>query len=250
MDPFSFVGALANSLFEIILKEETKALIKKVKKLLFPKDTYITELKVVIQNTVDQYQKKYPIEHQRIQYPFYHSQILFTDLTKHMLYSENKLDKAILKKFKEDSNVINPTEEQIQYFYNLFLEKVSSNDKLKTHFIEETFKKRIFKNSSLLNEIKHTVNDTNTIVTEIHSVIVKKQPNTTQKELTNQIPRLPLNKTEGRTKDLAALRKRLDDTQQVVLLNGMGWYWQNHFSHGLCSRILHKIQAYSLGYPF
>lgn len=125
-----------------------------LKRFFFPRKKYKNELISTIYSTIDDFEKRYPIDNKnKSKFPFYHSQILLEEFSKYILFQ--KLDNAIdiKEKFKQNPNIIIPTDEELIAFYTVFLNKVSENKTLKKLFIVENYQEEVFNISKKLNNI-------------------------------------------------------------------------------------------------
>ena len=62
-----------------------------LKRLIFPKKKYQTKLAEVINKTIDEFEKTHPIDNNITnKFPFYHSQILFEEFNKYILFKKFK----------------------------------------------------------------------------------------------------------------------------------------------------------------
>lgn len=123
-----------------------------VQKKLFPKNNYINHLYKIIEETAIEFEKKFPIENEKI--PFYHSQLLFETLNEYILFKELPNKGDILQKFNEYPNVIPPTQEELEVFYEIFSQKINSCKELKRLHVEETYKEKIFDINDEVIQIK------------------------------------------------------------------------------------------------
>ncbi|NOQ28107.1 MAG: tetratricopeptide repeat protein [Bacteroidales bacterium] len=195
---------------------------KKIWHKINPPKEYKDRLYKCINETITQYDKENTsLKYQTNKFPFYHSQILLESLSKYILF-ENGSAELLTKIFDRNPNIIKPTAEQLAAFYNLFLEKVNSDEILKTKFVEENYKQKIFDNSSQIDEV---INKLDTVIVNTQTIIKKMDipthSNSASKELTAKLPLLN-SKIVKRETDLADIRNRLLRNKQVVLVNGMG----------------------------
>ena len=58
----------------------------RIRKWLFPTKNYRDQLISIIYETIDEHEKYYPYETKGNKFPFYHSQILFEEFNKHILF--------------------------------------------------------------------------------------------------------------------------------------------------------------------
>ena len=129
----------------------------------FPKKTYIGRLHKIIINTIQEFEKKYTIrENKNESFPFYQSRILYDKLIKYKLFKTNEVDfDKLLEEFKKNTNIIEPTKEQIDSFYNLFYRNIEKDIELEKLFIEENYKDKIFENSNKADAIYNKLNTSN-----------------------------------------------------------------------------------------
>lgn len=142
------------------LKEKGYELLKDF---FFPKKTYIERLHKIIINTIQEFEKKYTIrENRNGSFSFYHSRILYEKLIKYKLFKTNEVDfDKLLEEFKKNTNIIEPTKEQIDSFYNLFYSNIKKDIELEKLFIEENYKDKIFENSNKADAIYNKLNTSN-----------------------------------------------------------------------------------------
>jgi hypothetical protein len=203
----------------------TKRILQKI----FPPVNYKTLLNKCIQETINEYEKKFKTNYPTNKFPFYHSQILFDLLSQYILFDNGSVE-LLEENFKKNPNIIKPQEGELKDFYHLFLEKVKADEVLKTKFIDENYKKRIFVNASKLDEViiklgeiksntEEIKIDTKTIIAQLDTTKFQRNP---CKELTARLPLLVTDKIVNRNDDLNDIYNRLLKNKQVVLVNGMG----------------------------
>jgi len=110
-----------------------------------------------INGTLDDYMKLYPIEDVDNKYGFYKSEILISELLKYRMMGEDYNASDLYHAFDSETNIITPKKEDIEKFYEIFLEKINSDDKLKRIEIKETFDIEIFNISRKLDELKRYI---------------------------------------------------------------------------------------------
>ncbi|NOQ25783.1 MAG: tetratricopeptide repeat protein [Bacteroidales bacterium] len=186
-----------------------------------PTKEYRTRLSECISNTIIQYEENNPVIDEKSKFPFYHSQILLDSLSRYMLFEDGSAE-LLERDFEKNPNIIKPGDKQLSDFYNLFLEKASSDKVLKDTFIEAHYKKKVFENSfkidKILNKVDAIKKDTETILERL-PLQVQRDPS---KELTVRLPLLLSDKIVERKADLTDIRNRLLQNKQLVLVNGMG----------------------------
>ena len=129
-----------------------------LKRLFCPNKKYQIRLIKVIYKTIDGFNKKYPIDKNQLnKVPFYHSQILFEELNKYVLLKKNEDIGSLKEKFKQNPNIIIPTDEEIKEFYNLFIHEIEHDEELKKLFIEDNYKYEIYNISSIVEKIYKSI---------------------------------------------------------------------------------------------
>ena len=117
----------------------TKSLWSKI----FPSDTYKVSLIKVISDTIKEFEKLHPYDVGNNKFPFYHSQILFENLTSYILFNDRNI-KSIQSDFAVNNNIIIPSEIELKNFYDLFYENIKKSKDLNLKFIDENYKNQIF----------------------------------------------------------------------------------------------------------
>ncbi|GGG22161.1 hypothetical protein GCM10011344_23600 [Dokdonia pacifica] len=197
------------------------ALKNKITPLFGDKESYEASLYHVILKTIEDFEKEHPSSKVTGKFPFYKSHLLFDALSRYVLFNEGSKETLDIA-FKENTNIIPPTKEELEAFYQLFLDNVVQDQKLKDLFISENYQKQIFSNTeklkSLINLTTSVKDDTQEIIKRLDGGVSSQIP----KELTTLLPKLEKRKIVGRRSELEKLKKSLFDNKQVVLVNGMG----------------------------
>lgn len=128
-----------------------------LKKLLFPKQKYKDKLVSIINKTIDEYEEKHPLYQGEDKFPFYYSQILFEELDNYILFKSKLSDEGLLSKFEENPNILIPSKEELNAFYNLFINNINSDTKLKDLFIDENYKAKIFDIHESLHDLDNKI---------------------------------------------------------------------------------------------
>ena len=150
------VDKLTDTLFDFSVQKLLDKGISKV----FPKDSYKKELISIIYKTIEEFEKKNPDIKDGNKFPFYHSQILLEHYSMYVLFNEEKHSKTDLQKeLKTNPNIIEPNNEQLESFYELFKTNAKSNEYLKKLFVEENYKARIFDISTNLQKIDEKIDN-------------------------------------------------------------------------------------------
>ena len=172
---------VADKIAAQIIKDEVWT--KRIKHFFWPPKKYKTELQSVINETIQEYEKTHPYTGSSLQFPFYHSQILFESLSKYILF-ETVSQNGIAQELAENKNIKSPTDNELNDFYTLLTDKIKANETLKSLFIEENYKQKIFSLASVVDEMKATLNAvsvdtsaTRAIVESLHESQKAKQLN-------------------------------------------------------------------------
>lgn len=146
----SAVSFLVDQIIDFTAQKGIEKIVQKV----FPKDSYANELTRIIYKTIEEFENKYPAIKDGNKFPFYHSQILLEHYSMYVLFNEEKQPKEVLKnELKTNPNIIEPSNEQLESFYELFKTNANSNEYLKKLFVEDNYKERIFDISKNLQVI-------------------------------------------------------------------------------------------------
>ncbi len=170
-------------------------------------ETYKNRLIQIVEHTIEEFENKFPYDINESMFPFYHSQILFEKLTSYVFFNGVTED-DIKNELNNNQNIIKPTDEELDEFYQLFNKNIQNDNILKDLFINENYKTQIFTNTNLLKKI----------LNEVKGNAFNQFP----KCLTNNIPKLSEDEIVGRGKILKELYEMLFDKQPVVVVNGIG----------------------------
>lgn len=115
-------------------------------------------LRRVINETLDEYAKTFPVEGTRTTFPFYHSQKIINELLSYRVMhgDEYNLDQLTLA-FQTEPNVIPPTTQNITDLFAIFTAKIKASEDLKKLEIKETFQEEIFLISRKQDEVKQYI---------------------------------------------------------------------------------------------
>jgi len=158
---------ISSTLFQtILLKRFANKSIDKVvalgKRIL--SDDFERRLNQVISKTIKSYEEKNPIPDESGQYAFYKSEVLAEKLSEYILFDLPLDEKSIQKELENNSKVIQPTQEQLGVFFNLFYELVQADEKLEGLYIEENYKRRILEVGHRLQDIDRKLESIDTNV--------------------------------------------------------------------------------------
>jgi hypothetical protein len=150
----SAVSFLVGQIIDFTAQKGIEKIVTKV----FPKDGYANELTRIIYKTIEEFETKYPTIKDGNKFPFYHSQILLEHYSMYVLFNEEKQPKEVLKnELKTNPNIIEPSNEQLESFFELFKTNANNNEYLKKLFVEENYKARIFDISKNLQLIEKKI---------------------------------------------------------------------------------------------
>lgn len=142
----------------------------RLKKFFFPTIKYQNRLVEIIYETVEEYEKINRTETASNKFPFYHSQILFDELNKYILFNNSQTDyNSVIELLKTNSNILIPSTSELETFYGIFTEKINNDNKLKKLFIEENYKTKIFDLGESLNRIERKIDTISSTVQTLHS---------------------------------------------------------------------------------
>jgi len=128
------------------------------KKFFFPSERYQNRLIQIIYETINEFELVNPIETTCNKIPFYHSQLLFDELNKHILFRNIRPNyESIPEILKTNSNISIPSIHDIELFYEIFTSKIKKDKKLKKLFIKENYKDKIFDLGEDLQKIESKI---------------------------------------------------------------------------------------------
>lgn len=119
-----------------------KHLDKKIAKL---DDKQEFALRRVINESLDEYEAKFPITGTRTTFPFYQSQRIINELLSYRVMHGGEYDlNNLMQAFEAEPNVIPPTQKNVEDLYAIFMKKVNAAAELKKLEIKETFQEEVF----------------------------------------------------------------------------------------------------------
>jgi len=152
----AIITAVAIYLGDIVLSHyiQEEILVKRFWHKVFPPKTFKRELHKTILETIDEYESTNQYDRNGQKFPFYHSQILVTILSKHILFNDKHYATDTIKtELKNNVNIIVPTNKDIENFFTLFVSKVNNNSELKKLYIDENYKTRIYEISEKIDNV-------------------------------------------------------------------------------------------------
>ena len=143
----------------------------KIRRLIFRKKKFIDILEDILYNSITEHEKRFPVEENEPKYPFYHSRTLFTEFNKLVLSKSKPSNEIILDKLNENQDILIPSDEELNNFYEIFVRKIRESENLEKLFINENYKERIFKSHDLLTNIYKEVS----LIKEKLSIILREE---------------------------------------------------------------------------
>ncbi|MDQ3682791.1 MAG: ATP-binding protein, partial [Bacteroidota bacterium] len=172
MEPISItiITYVSLKLVDQFIKDEGYG---RLKKFFFPSEKYKNRLTQIIYESIEEFEKVHPIANDNYKFPFYHSQILFDELNKFILFSNSDVDyNTIIEALKNNPHIIVPNTKELEVFYEIFISKINTDNTLKSLFIDENFKAKIFDLSKDLKRIEGKVDVITSKVQDLHSEAV------------------------------------------------------------------------------
>ncbi len=128
--------------------------VKRIWNKLFPPKSFKTELRNLINETLNEFEKLYPFNIDGGKFPFYYSQVLDDLLIEHILFDNKQYNpEDISNELQNNPNIIIPSNKEIHDFFQLFISKIKANEELKKLFIAENYQSRIFQVSEKIDSI-------------------------------------------------------------------------------------------------
>ncbi|AMR40856.1 ATP-binding protein [Elizabethkingia anophelis] len=138
---------------------------------IFPPKNFKTELVKEITATIQEYEAQHSYDSSGEKFPFYHSQIFLDHLSSYILFNKSSLD-IIKGDFNKYPLLIQPTQDELNAFYSLFISKVESNTELKQLHFQENYQAKIFDIASSLERIESKIDNISLKITDLHSASV------------------------------------------------------------------------------
>ncbi|ENW24071.1 hypothetical protein F925_01763 [Acinetobacter lwoffii NCTC 5866 = CIP 64.10 = NIPH 512] len=138
-----------------MVKGESKSwIINYIKNWFFPEEKYITKLSSIIEKTIYEHEENYPYTRKEFEIPFYHSQIVFDELNKYVIFEKIITVDDLRSSFEKNKNIIIPSEEELINFYHSFLKKINEDNDLKKLRFKEGYQEKIFDLSKEIYDIR------------------------------------------------------------------------------------------------
>jgi len=145
----------------------------RLKKILFPKKKYRDRLVQIIDETIKEFELSHEYDSTQGKFPFYHSQIIFEKLNTYLLFERQSIDyNELVQSFKQYPKIIIPNKDELNDFYSLFSAKLEIDRQVKTLFIDENYKSKIYDLAENLSRIETKIDDISTKVNELHSELI------------------------------------------------------------------------------
>jgi hypothetical protein len=167
LELIAIINYVAPKFLDQFLKEEGYG---RIKKCFFPTKKYQNRLVKIIGETVVEYEKINRLVTVSDMIPFYHSQILFDELNRYVLFNNTQNDYcSIIEVLKNNSNILIPSISELEAFYGIFTDKINKDNNLKKLFIEENYKDKIFGFGENFNRIERKIDTISSTVQTLHS---------------------------------------------------------------------------------
>ncbi len=124
--------------------------------------TYKQQLQKVINQTVDAYQKQFPLLPDDRKLYFFASEKANDFLIRFVLFGESLSIHDFRRHLAEDPRILPPNQEQLNRFFELFHQFINESKELKEHFIKENYKVKIFEISESTKAIHQKIEDSTT----------------------------------------------------------------------------------------
>ena len=162
----SIISCVALRIIDQFIQEEGYGWLKK---LFFPKKTYKKRLAEIIYETINEFECSHSYDTSDNKFPFYHSEVLFTELNKYILFNNQKINiDEIKQSLSENSNIILPNEDELNSFYELFVSKTGNDETLKNLYIGENYKSKIFEMGNHIEGIASEIKCISQKVDDLH----------------------------------------------------------------------------------
>jgi hypothetical protein len=161
------IGLLGGEIFNLY---KEKIVTKNLKKLLFKPEEYELELNALIIDSIDKYEKEYPPTGK---YPFYHHKETFLKLSEFILFESDKTNILQPINYNNIPEIDKPSEEQLNHFYNYFIDQVKANRVLNDLYVNENYKGKIFDIYKEISSIKNTITEYLSNIPESETIIKK-----------------------------------------------------------------------------
>ncbi|OFX87846.1 MAG: hypothetical protein A2W99_16150 [Bacteroidetes bacterium GWF2_33_16] len=196
------------------------------------KESFSKRLYKVISESIDEYEKKFPKDDVNGKFAFYKSEILIEEFLKYRLFAHKGYELSINKiqiALEKNPNIIKPTREELEHFFEIFDVKVKNEDKLKELEMKTFHKEEIF---NIYEKVEKILNLLETHFVEVVGLLEEEY-----KEVLNSCL------SEIKKLKLTTALKRLEEVEIRIEKN------QKHVSKNLISSLVYfKALCYeSLG---
>lgn len=208
----------------------------RLEKCLFPEKKYVNRLKQLILQVQEEYQAKYPIPSDSDKFPFYQSKLLYEHLNDHIVFKKQDLN-SLMDQFEKEPNIIRPTEQQLNDYYDLFIKKVNSDNQLKKLFIEENYRTEIFNITKGIASLEEKIDSLKDDNKEVLGMVSKLFKEIRPYDLANVIPHFV-----GRNEEAGLIE--VIESSNVLLLSGISFCGKSQLAKRLSNTLIEK------GYKF
>lgn len=185
---------------------------KGLDKILENREDFSNRLYKIISKTIDDFQNKYPVPDQGENFAFYKSQILIEEFLKYRLFANKGyiIDvKRIQNALERNPNILKPSEQEIEIFFQTFDKFIKEDDKLRSYEIEAFHKEAIFE---IYNKVEKILN-----VLELHLVeIIPLLEDEYREEINSCIEEIKELKPNTALKRLISIEERVNRNSKHV----------------------------------
>lgn len=157
MDPFTIAALtyvstkIGEKIFDKALEKGHEISLEQI----VSKKTFNSRLRVIIQNTADEFKKGRQGLFDKM-FPFENSELLFAFLIENNVYN-NKNNPLAVDKFLVNDNIVRPEQEQLDIFFEMFMENIFKDSELRKLYVEENYKEAIFEIGKNISHLKDTI---------------------------------------------------------------------------------------------
>jgi predicted metal-dependent hydrolase len=197
-------------MYEFIISLAASLTAELIKRNLFKgnKKKFIKKLTGIIDKSIVEYSENYSVNYKGSEIPFYGSQAIIDELLKFSFFEELNIDK-INKALRKNSNIIQPSIEELNNFIRIFDKNIKDCEELKGIEKKEKFIDKNFENYLKLDEI----------------LKILKKDRIEKKQVLKPLPKPPYYKPEdliGRNETIKNISEQLKSKSNVTLVNGIG----------------------------
>ena len=147
-DPFTCSAVAIYVADKIIGKIVTESTFPIIKNIFFPKKKHSRRLATLIDKTINHFKQLNQFGTSDGKFKFYDSEIIFSELTQHILFKTDYDISKIKSELEKNPNILIPSDKELSEFFNYFVELCKNDSKLSELYIQEHYRQEIFNISS------------------------------------------------------------------------------------------------------